>query len=130
MTIDGQATLDFDDAISIQEENDHYIIGVHIADVGQYIKKDDVVDREARIRASSIYMPDKKISMIPPDLAEDLCSLKAGEDRPAISIMARVRPNADIIGYEIFPSIIQIQNQMTYYDVNLIAGEYMTIGLL
>jgi len=130
MTIDGQATLDFDDAISIQEENDHYIIGVHIADVGQYIKKGDVVDREARIRASSIYMPDKKISMIPPGLAEDLCSLKAGEDRPAISIMARVRPNADIIGYEIFPSIIQIQNQMTYYDVNLIAGEDRAIGLL
>ena len=130
MTIDGQTTLDFDDAISIQEEDDHYIIGVHIADVGQYIKKDDIIDREARKRASSIYMPDKKISMIPPGLAEDLCSLKAGEDRPAISIMARVRPNADIIDYEIFPSIIQIQHQMTYYDVNLIADEDRRIGLL
>jgi exoribonuclease II len=130
MTIDGQATLDFDDAISLQEKEGHYIIGVHIADVGHHIKKDGAIDREARKRASSIYMPDKKISMIPPGLAEDLCSLKEGEDRPAISIMARVRPNADIIDYEIFPSIVQIQHQRTYYDVNLVADGDRTIGLL
>jgi exoribonuclease II len=130
MTIDGQATLDFDDAISIQEEDNYFIIGVHIADVGHYIEKNDIIDREARKRASSIYMPDKKISMLPPGLAEDLCSLKVGEDRPAISIMARLRRDADVIGYEIFPSIIQIQHQMTYYDVNMVADEDPTIKCL
>jgi len=130
MTIDGQATLDFDDAISLKEAEDHYLIGIHIADVGQYIHKEDVIDREARMRASSIYMPDRKISMIPPDFAEDLCSLKAEEERPAISIMARVRPNAEILDYEIFPSIVRVQNQLTYHDVNLMAAEDRTIGIL
>ncbi len=130
ITIDGQATLDFDDAISLQEKDDHYVIGVHIADVGQYIQKEDIIDKEARIRASSIYMPDRKISMIPPRLAEDLCSLRAGEERPAISIMTRIRPDASILDYEIFPSIVKVKDQMTYYDVNLMAGEDRTIGIL
>ena len=67
-----------------------YRVGVHIADVGHYVKKNDVIDRQAGTRASSIYTPDQKISMIPPGLAEDLCSLKAGQTRPAISIMARI----------------------------------------
>lgn len=130
MTIDGQATLDFDDAISIQKTDDHYLLGVHIADVGLYVKKDDPVDREAMIRASSIYMPDGKISMIPPDLSENLCSLKAGKDRPAISVMIRIRPDAEIIGFEIIPSVVRVNHQLTYYDVNLIASEDQAIGIL
>jgi exoribonuclease-2 len=130
MTIDGQATLDFDDALSIQKSEDHYLLGVHIADVGLYVKKGDPIDREAMVRASSIYMPDGKISMIPPDLSENLCSLKAGQDRPAISILIRIRPDADIIGFEIVPSVVRVSHQMTYYDVNLIASENEAIGIL
>jgi len=130
MTIDGQATLDFDDALSIQKREDHYLLGVHIADVGLYVKKGDPIDREAMARASSIYMPDGKISMIPPDLSENLCSLKAGQDRPAISILIRIRPDADIIGFEIVPSVVRVSHQMTYYDVNLIASENEAIGIL
>jgi len=86
MTIDGQSTLDFDDAISIEDHGDRYRLGIHIVDVGHYVKKGDLIDREALSRGSSIYMPDQKIPMLPTSLAEDLCSLKAGQPRPAISI--------------------------------------------
>ncbi|MBU0698731.1 MAG: RNB domain-containing ribonuclease, partial [Proteobacteria bacterium] len=72
MTIDGQGTLDYDDAISIEDYGDRYRLGVHIVDVGHYIKKGDMIDQEALARGSSIYMPDLKIPMLPPSLAEDL----------------------------------------------------------
>jgi len=123
MTIDGQSTLDYDDAISIEDHGDHYRLGIHIVDVGHFIKKGDIIDQEAFARGSSIYMPDQKIPMLPSSLAEDLCSLKAGELRPAISIMVKLNRSFGIINYEIYPSMIRIKRQLTYYDVNMAADE-------
>ncbi len=122
-TIDGQATLDFDDALSIEKTDGGYRLGVHIADVSHYVKPGDPLDQAALQRASSIYMPDQKIPMIPPDLAEDLCSLRAGELRPAMSTMIRLSPEAEVLDYEIFPSIIRIQDQLSYHEANLLAEE-------
>jgi exoribonuclease-2 len=119
MTIDGQATLDFDDALSIEKTGDNYLLGVHIADVGHFIQKNDPIDQEARTRGSSIYMPDCRIPMVPSVLAEDQMSLKAGKVRPAISLMVRLTPQAEVLDYEIFPSLIRIRRQLTYYEVNL-----------
>ena len=119
ITIDGQSTLDYDDAISIEDKSDHYRLGIHISDVGHFIKKENILDQEARTRGSSIYMPDGKVPMFPTILAEDLCSLKAGELRPAISIMARLNQSAEILDYEIFPSLVKVKDQLTYYDVNM-----------
>ena len=68
--------------------------------------------------------------MIPPSLSENLCSLKAGQDCPAVSIMTRISRSGEIIDYEIFPSIVQVKRQLTYYDVNLIAGDNREIGIL
>lgn len=130
MTIDGQSTLDFDDALSIETVGDHYRLGIHIADVGHFIKKGDVFDEEAFLRGSSIYMPDRKIPMLPPCLAEDLCSLRAEKLRPAISVMVNLSRTADIIDYEIFPSLICVSDQLTYYDVNMIADHEKEIGIL
>jgi exoribonuclease II len=130
MTIDGQATLDFDDAISIEEKGDHFRLGVHIADVAHFVKKGDPVDREALSRGSSIYMPDLKIPMLPQTLAEDLCSLKAGDLRPCISIMANLKPSAEVIDYEIVPSLIRVRHQMTYYDANTSSDGSRGIALL
>ena len=130
MTIDGQGTLDYDDAISIEDKGDHYRLGIHIVDVGHYIKKGDLIDREAFARGSSIYMPDQKIPMLPSGLAEDLCSLRAGELRPAISIMVNLRRYFEIIDYEIFASIIRVKDQCTYYDVNLMAADNNKIIIL
>jgi exoribonuclease-2 len=130
MTIDGQSTLDFDDAISIEDHGDHYRLGIHIVDVGHYVKKGDLIDREAISRGSSIYMPDQKIPMLPNSLAEDLCSLKAGQPRPAISIMVNLDQFGEIIDYEIVPSMIKVEHQLTYYDVNTIAKDDQKIIIL
>jgi exoribonuclease-2 len=130
MTIDGQGTADFDDAISIEEKSDSLRLGIHIADVAHYIEKGGAIDQEALSRASSIYMPDKKIPMLPPGLAEDLCSLKAGELRPAISIMVNLSPMAEIVDYEIFQSLIKVKHQLTYYDVNIYADENRPMRIL
>ena len=121
ITIDGQSTLDYDDALSIERAGSNFRLGVHIADVGNYIKRDSDIDREALSRGSSIYMPDLKIPMIPAPLAEDLCSLKEGMLRPAISLMVMLTPQAEIRGFEIFPSMIRVRRQLTYFEANMIA---------
>jgi len=123
ITIDGQSTLDFDDALSIQDMGDHCLLGIHIADVACFVKKEDPIDREALLRGSSIYLPDKKISMIPPGLAEDLCSLIAGKLRPAISLLARMSFTGEVMDYKIVPSVISVNKKLTYFDVNSMADE-------
>ena len=130
MTIDGQATLDFDDALSIEKVGEQFRLGIHIVDVGHFVRKGDSIDQEALSRGSSIYMPDQKISMLPAVLAEGLCSLKSGELRPAISTMVNLSPSKEIIDYEIFASIINVKHQLTYYDVNLIADQNQDILIL
>ncbi|RLB96855.1 MAG: exoribonuclease II [Deltaproteobacteria bacterium] len=131
ITIDGQATLDFDDALSLEMIDGHYRLGIHISDVAHFIKKNDAIDREALVRASSIYTPDQKVPMLPPSLAEGLCSLRAGELRPAISILVKLTPSAEIMGYEVVASWIKVKRQLTYYDVNMVAEEdkeILTLG--
>jgi exoribonuclease-2 len=123
MTIDGQSTLDYDDALSIEDLGDGYLIGVHIVDVAHYVPKGSRIDQEALSRGSSIYMPDHRIPMLPPILAEGVCSLKAGETRPAISTFIKVSPFGAIQSYDICASIIRVQHQRTYYDVNLAADD-------
>jgi exoribonuclease-2 len=130
ITIDGQATLDYDDALSIEKSNGHYRLGIHISDVGHFIKKDSPVDREAINRASSIYTPDRKIPMIPPGLAEGLCSLKAGELRPAISTFVEIGSYGNIVDVELVPSLISVQRQLSYYDVNTITEEDEELRML
>ena len=130
MTIDGQSTLDFDDAISIEDHGDYYRLGIHIVDVGHFIKKGDSIDQEALVRGSSIYMPDQKIPMIPACFAENLCSLVAGQLRPAISTMVKLSKSCEIIDYEIIPSLIRVERQLTYYDVNIIAQDSNEIIIL
>jgi exoribonuclease II len=130
MTIDGQSTLDFDDALSFEDHGDYLVVGIHIADVAHYVRKGDPIDQEAMNRGSSIYTPDQKISMVPGCLSDDLCSLKQGELRPAISTMVKIKPSADIIDFDIFPSLIRVKQQLTYYEVNLTADHDPTIRAL
>ena len=123
MTVDGQSTLDYDDALSIQDMGDCYLVGVHIMDVAHHVKKGGAIDLEALSRGSSIYMPDHRISMLPPLLAESVCSLKAGERRPAISTFIKVSPFGKILSYDICASVINVRHQRTYYDVNMAADD-------
>ncbi len=130
ITIDGQSTLDFDDALSIETRDDHFLVGIHISDVAQHIKKGDLLDREARSRGTSIYMPDIRISMAPPLLAENRLSLKKDHLRPAISTMVKISLTGDIISYDIFPSIIRVVHQLSYFEANVSAEEGEAIGTL
>jgi exoribonuclease II len=130
MTIDGQGTLDFDDAISFEDHDGHFRVGVHIADVGHFVQKGSLLDQASAERGSSIYTPDQRIPMLPAGLTEGLCSLKAGEPRPAISIMMDITTNADVLNCDIFPSLIEVKHQLTYYEVNLSANENREIDIL
>ncbi|MCK5784340.1 MAG: RNB domain-containing ribonuclease, partial [Desulfobacterales bacterium] len=118
MTIDGEETLDYDDAMSIEKEGNDYRIGIHIVDVGHFVKKGDLFDREALSRVSSIYTPDRKISMLPTDLSENLCSLIAGQIRPAITISILLNAFAKVKDVDIFPSLIKVKHQLTYTEID------------
>ncbi len=122
-TIDGQSTLDFDDALSLEATAGGYRLGIHIVDVAHLIPKGDPLDREARARGSSIYMADLKVPMLPTALAEGLCSLKAGEIRPAISTMVDIGPDLTVQGFCILPSFVRVRSQLTYFDVNQAADQ-------
>ena len=126
-TIDGQFTLDFDDALSLEVTPEGLRLGVHIVDVAQVVRKGDPLDREARRRGSSIYMADQRIPMLPPALAEGLCSLKAGEVRPAISTVVDLSPELDVRGYRVLPTIVRVKSQLSYFDVNLLADQDPTV---
>jgi len=123
ITIDGQSTLDFDDAISLENTDTGYTLGIHIIDVDAYIKSNDPIDLAARDRASSIYMPDDKLPMLPPNLSEDLCSLKENAIRPGISTIIKMNRFFEILEYDIVPSIIKVHKQMSYTEANLLNGK-------
>ena len=130
MTVDGQSTLDYDDAISLERSDDSYLLGIHIVDVGHRVTKDTPIDREALQRSSSIYMPDRKIPMLPAGLAENLCSLKAGQVRPPITTMVMLSASLDIVSFDVFPSLVKVDQQLSYYDVNLLANDNQNIMIL
>jgi exoribonuclease-2 len=123
ITIDGQSTMDYDDAISLENTDQGYRLGIHIIDVGAYIRSGDPIDLAARERASSIYMPDDKLPMLPADLSDDLCSLRQGEVRPAISTLIQLSRFFEIQDVQIVPSIIQVHHQMSYTEANLLNGK-------
>jgi exoribonuclease II len=118
VSIDDAFTRDIDDAISFEEKDGCLELGIHITDAASLIRPDCGLDREAAKRATSLYLPEGKIPMLPPALSEGLLSLKEGEDRPAISFMVRLTPAGDILDSEIRLSIIRVAKKMTYEEVD------------
>ena len=118
-TVDNVLTRDYDDALSARELDGGLIeVGIHIADAAEFVSPGDPLDREASFRASSIYLPDDRISMLPPSLSEGICSLKAGENRLGLSFLFRIDNEANVLESRIVPSIVRIREQLTYEDVN------------
>lgn len=118
-TIDGDDTKDIDDAISIEKlPNSHYKLGVHIADVSYYIKEGSVLDLEARKRGTSTYLVDRVIPMFHHQISNGICSLNPDTDRLTISCEMEIDEKGKLIDYEIFPSVIHSNIQMTYNKVN------------
>lgn len=118
ITIDGDDAKDLDDAVSVQHlPNGNYLLGVHIADVGHYVTEDNVLDKEALERATSIYLIDRVIPMLPQKLSNGVCSLNAGEDRLAMTCMMEVDSKGVVVAHEIFESVIHVDYRMTYKNV-------------
>lgn len=118
VTIDGEDARDLDDGVSISRlERKGYRVGVHIADVGYYVKEGSALDKEAFHRGTSVYLVDRVIPMLPPRLSNDLCSLNAGVDRLALSVIIDVDFGGKILDHEIFPSVIRVRKRLTYEQV-------------
>ncbi len=118
LTIDGATTLDFDDALTIEEQDGNYLIGVHISDVANYVKPGDSLFQEAMNRGTSIYFPESQIPMLPRHLSQGICSLIQGEIRATVSFMILLSGEAEIIKVRIFPSIIKVARRLTYEEAD------------
>jgi exoribonuclease-2 len=117
-TIDGERTKDFDDALSLQPIDGGWRLGVHITDLAPFIDIDGHLDREASIRASSIYLPAQQVPMFPSSLSNDTLSLIKGCDRLAISLLADFDQEWNLGNYRFVPSIVRVQDQLTYDQVD------------
>jgi ribonuclease R len=117
MTIDPVDAKDFDDALSFRKlENGNYEIGIHIADVSHYVRENDVIDKEAQERATSIYLVDRVIPMLPEVLSNDLCSLRPNEDRLAFSAVFEMDAQAGIVAQWYGQTIIHSNRRFSYEE--------------
>lgn len=129
MTIDPRDAKDFDDAISIKDVSEKYSksknskvweVGVHIADVSHYVVKDGIIDEEARKRATSIYLVDRTIPMLPEKLCNGICSLRPNEDKLTFSVIFDMNEDAEILDSRIRHTVIRSNRRFTYEEVQAV----------
>jgi len=123
VTIDGEDAKDLDDAVSVSMEDGMYKLGVHIADVSNYVQGGSALDREALKRGTSVYLVDRVIPMLPKKLSNGICSLNAGEDRLALSCIMWVDKKGLVKKHQIAETVIHVDRRMSYTNVNKILTE-------
>lgn len=118
-TIDGEDSKDLDDAIHVKKlSNGHFELGVHIADVSHYVTEGSSLDEEAYSRATSVYVTDRVVPMLPVKLSNNLCSLNEAQERLTMSCLMEIDDKGKIVSYKISPSVIKTTYRMTYNNVN------------
>ena len=120
VTIDGEDAKDLDDAVSLTKENGIYHLGVHIADVSNYVQGGSALDKEALKRGTSVYLADRVVPMLPERLSNGICSLNQGEDRLTLSCIMKIDGKGNIVDHRIAESVINVDRRMSYTDVNKI----------
>ena len=129
ITIDGDDSRDFDDAISVvKNKNGTYTLGVHIADVSHYVKRNSAIDKEALSRSTSIYFPERVIPMLPEKLSNGICSLNEGVDRLTLSLIMNINSSGEVVSYDICEGVICSKKRMTYNNVQkMLDGDKETL---
>lgn len=123
VTIDSEDAKDLDDAVSVERDGENYVLGVHIADVTNYVQERSALDREALERGTSVYLADRVIPMLPHVLSNGICSLNAGEDRLALSCIMTISPDGEMISHEIAESVICVDKRMSYNGVSAVLAQ-------
>ncbi len=125
ITIDGEDAKDLDDAVSLRKTDTGYVLGVHIADVTEYVKENSVLDAEAKKRGTSVYLINRVVPMLPHRLSNGICSLNAGEDRLALSCIMELAEDGTVVGHRLAESVIHVNRRTSYTEVAgiLAAGE-------
>lgn len=121
VTIDGEDAKDLDDAVSLyQDEAGLFHLGVHIADVANYVQENSALDWEALERGTSVYLVDRVIPMLPHKLSNGICSLNQGVDRLALSCLMTINEKGEVTDYEIAETVIRVDRRMSYTSVKKI----------
>lgn len=123
VTIDGEDAKDLDDAVNVYKQGEDYCLGVHIADVTNYVQENSALDREALKRGTSVYLVDRVIPMLPHALSNGICSLNQGVDRLALSCLMTINRKGEVTDYEIVESVINVDRRMSYTAVRKILEE-------
>jgi len=125
VTIDGETARDFDDAVWVDQlPNGHFALHVHIADVSYYVKPGSAIDREALLRGTSVYFPDRAVPMLPLELSTDQCSLRPHEERLVLSALLEIDRHGDVVSQEFVEGVIRSAERMTYTAVHgVLEGE-------